>query len=134
MAQLIKPFLDQLNDLASGKTGLPGLSSGFSAVDSKIHGLNRSDLILLAARPGVGKSSFAMNIALNVAKQSGTTVAVFSLEMSKEQLLVRLMAAEGLVELTRLATGRLSASDWGKLLMSWATGTSSWALRPRRTA
>ena len=121
VAQLIKPFLDQLNDLASGKTGLPGLSSGFSAVDNKIHGLNRSDLILLAARPGVGKSSFAMNIALNVAKQSGTTVAVFSLEMSKEQLLVRLMAAEGLVELRGLATGRLSASDWGKLTQAART-------------
>ena len=121
VAQLIKPFLDQLNDLASGKTGLPGLPSGFSAVDNKIHGLNRSDLILLAARPGVGKSSFAMNIALNVAKQSGKTVAVFSLEMSKEQLLVRLMAAEGLVELTRLSTGRLSASDWGKLTQAART-------------
>jgi len=121
VAQLIKPFLDQLNDLASGKTGLPGLSSGFSAVDSKIHGLNRSDLILLAARPGVGKSSFAMNIALNVAKQSGTTVAVFSLEMSKEQLLVRLMASEGLVDLSKLMTGRLSASDWGKVTQAART-------------
>ena len=118
VSQLIKPFLDQLNDLASGKTGLP---SGFSSVDQKIHGLNRSDLILLAARPGVGKSSFAMNMALNVAKQSGRTVAVFSLEMSKEQLLVRLLAAEGLVELTRLSTGRLSASDWGKLTQAART-------------
>ena len=121
VAQLIKPFLDRLNELASGKTGLPGLPSGFSAVDQKIHGLNRSDLILLAARPGVGKSSFAMNMALNVAKQSGRTVAVFSLEMSKEQLLVRLLAAEGLVELTRLSTGRLSASDWGKLTQAART-------------
>ena len=121
VSQLIKPFLDQLNDLASGKTGLPGLPSGFSSVDQKIHGLNRSDLILLAARPGVGKSSFAMNMALNVAKQSGRTVAVFSLEMSKEQLLVRLLAAEGLVELTRLSTGRLSASDWGKLTQAART-------------
>ena len=121
VAQLIKPFLDQLNDLASGKTGLPGLPSGFSAVDQKIHGLNRSDLILLAARPGVGKSSLAMNMALSVAKQSGKTVAVFSLEMSKEQLLVRLMASEALVELTKLSTGRLSASDWGKLTQAART-------------
>ena len=80
VSQLIKPFLDQLNDLASGKTGLPGLPSGFSSVDQKIHGLNRSDLILLAARPGVGKSSFAMNMALNVARQAQKTVAVFSLD------------------------------------------------------
>ena len=121
VSQLIKPFLDQLNDLASGKTGLPGLPSGFSAVDQKIHGLNRSDLILLAARPGVGKSSLAMNMALNVAKQTGKTVAVFSLEMSREQLLVRLMASESLVELTKLSTGRLSASDWGKLTQAART-------------
>ena len=72
IAQLIGPFLNQLNDLASGKTGLPGIPSGFSAVDQKIHGLNKSDLILLAARPGVGKSSFAMNMALNVACASCT--------------------------------------------------------------
>lgn len=121
VAQLIKPFLDQLNDLASGKTGLPGLSSGFSAVDQKIHGLNRSDLILLAARPGMGKSSMAMNVALNAAKLSGKTVAIFSLEMSKEQLLVRLMASEALVELTKLSTGRLSATDWGKLTQAART-------------
>ena len=121
VAQLIKPFLDQLNDLASGKTGLPGLPSGFSAVDQKIHGLNKSDLILLAARPGVGKSSFALNMALNVARQSQKTVAVFSLEMSREQLLVRLMASEALVDLSGLLTGRLSASDWGKLTQAART-------------
>lgn len=115
VAQIIKPLLDQLNDLASGKTGMPGLPSGFSAVDQKIHGLNKSDLILLAARPGVGKSSFALNMALNVAKSSGKTVAVFSLEMSKEQLVTRLLSSEALVDLSRLMTGRLSATDWGKL-------------------
>lgn len=121
VAQLIKPFLDRLNELASGKTGLPGLPSGFSTVDQKIHGLNKSDLILLAARPGVGKSSFAMNMALNVARQSQKTVAVFSLEMSKEQLLVRLMASEGLVDLSKLMTGRLSATDWGKITQAART-------------
>ena len=115
VAQIIKPLLDQLNDLASGKTGMPGLPSGFSAVDQKIHGLNKSDLILLAARPGVGKSSFALNMALNVAKSSGKTVAVFSLEMSKEQLVTRLLSSEALVDLSRLMTGRLSATHWGKL-------------------
>ena len=115
IAHLIKPFLDRLNDLAAGKREVGGLPSGFAHVDRKIHGLNKSDLILLAARPGVGKSSFALNIALNVAKQTQKTVAVFSLEMSKEQLLVRLMASEGLIPLNTLATGRLSSTDWGKL-------------------
>ena len=121
VAQIIKPFLDNLNDLASGKVGQGGLPSGFSTVDQKIHGLSKSDLILLAARPGVGKSSFAMNIALNVARQEGRTVAVFSLEMSKEQLLIRLMASEAMVEMNRLLTGRLSASDWGKLTQAART-------------
>ena len=115
IAQLIKPFLDNLNELATGRSELRGLPSGFSHVDYKIHGLNKSDLILLAARPGVGKSSFALNIALHVAKETKKTVAVFSLEMSREQLLVRLMASEGLIELNTLATGRLSSTDWGKL-------------------
>ncbi|MDE7242552.1 MAG: replicative DNA helicase [Oscillospiraceae bacterium] len=115
ISQMIKPYLDRLNELAAGKTDLPGLSSGFSHVDYKIHGLNKSDLILLAARPGVGKSSFALNMALNVAKQTEKTVAVFSLEMSREQLLSRLMASEGLIDLSTLATGRLSNDDWAKL-------------------
>ncbi len=115
IAQLIKPFLDRLNALAAGKLDLAGLPSGFSYVDRKIHGLNKSDLILLAARPGMGKSSFALNIALNVAKQTQKTVAVFSLEMSREQLLIRLMASEGLIDLGALSTGRLSSTDWGKL-------------------
>ena len=121
IGQVIKPVLDQLNELAAGKTGLPGLSSGFSAVDQKLHGLNRSDLILLAARPGMGKTSFALNMALNVAKQSGKAVAIFSLEMSKEQLVSRLLSSEGLVENGRLATGRLSAADWGKLTQAART-------------
>ena len=115
IAQVVKPVLDDINELAVGKTGLRGISTGFSAVDAKIHGLGKSDLILLAARPAMGKSSFAMNIALNVAKSSGKTVAVFNLEMSKEQLVTRLLSSEGLVDNTRLTTGRLSTMDWGKL-------------------
>ena len=121
VGQVIKPLLDQLNELASGKTGLPGLSSGFGALDKKIHGLNKSDLIILAARPAMGKSSFAMNIALNVARGSGKTVAVFNLEMSKEQLVTRLLSSEGLVDSNRLTTGRLSAADWGKLTQAART-------------
>ena len=122
VGQIIKPVLDQINDMAASKTGLSGLSSGFSGLDQKIHGLNRSDLILLAARPGMGKPSFALIIALNVAtQQHDKAVAVFSLEMSKEQLVTRLLSSEGLVENGRLTNGRLSASDWGKLTQAART-------------
>ena len=93
----------------------PGLSTGLSAVDRKINGLNKSDLLLLAARPGMGKTSMALNVALSAAKASGKTVAIFSLEMSKEQLVTRLLANEGLIENTRLATGNLRESDWEKI-------------------
>ena len=115
ISQVIKPVLDQINEMASGKTGMPGLSTGFSYLDKKIHGLNKSDLVLLAARPAMGKTSLALNIALNVAKQSQKTVAVFSLEMSKEQLVTKFLSSEALVELSRLMTGRLSPTDWTKV-------------------
>ena len=84
-------------------------------MDRKINGLNKSDLLLLAARPGMGKTSMALNVALSAAKASGKTVAIFSLEMSKEQLVTRLLANEGLIENTRLATGNLRESDWEKI-------------------
>ena len=104
--------LENLESLAADGGRLPGLSTGFSAVDAKISGLNKSDLILLAARPGMGKTSLALNIALNVGKHSGKTVAMFSLEMSKEQLAMRLLSSEALVESGRLLTGDLRETDW----------------------
>ena len=106
---------------ANGGSTLPGLSTGFSAVDGKINGLNKSDLLLLAARPGMGKTSMALNVALAAAKESGKTVAIFSLEMSREQLVTRLIAAEGLVENTRLTTGNLRESDWVKIAEAAST-------------
>ena len=94
---------------------MPGLTTGFSDLDRKINGLNKSDLLLLAARPGMGKTSMALNVALSAAKASGKTVAIFSLEMSKEQLVTRLIASEGLVENQRLITGNLRESDWQRI-------------------
>ena len=113
---VLQEVMEHLAELSAqgGKT-LPGLSTGFSAVDGKINGLNKSDLLLLAARPGMGKTSMALNVALSAAKSSGKTVAIFSLEMSKEQLVTRLLANEGLIENTRLATGNLRESDWEKI-------------------
>ncbi len=109
--------LDHLSEMSeAGGKKLPGLSTGFSDVDRKISGLNKSDLLLLAARPGMGKTSMALNLALNVAKDpEKPTVAIFSLEMSKEQLTTRLLSSESLVENTRLITGDLRETDWVKL-------------------
>jgi replicative DNA helicase len=92
------------------------VSTGISDLDRVITGLNRSDLILLAARPGMGKTSFALNIARNVAAVSKKTVAFFSLEMTKEQLASRLLSAEALVGGTKLRTGKLNAEEWQRLV------------------
>lgn len=108
-------LLDNISRMSENEESLPGLSTGLSAIDAKISGLNRSDLILLAGRPGMGKSSLGLNMALNVAKTSGKTVAIFSLEMSKEQLVGRLLSSEALVEYNRLKTGNLRETDWEKI-------------------
>ncbi len=112
---------DRLEELAQSGSEIPGLSTGLSAVDDKINGLSKSDLILLAARPGMGKTSFALNVALNVAKASGKAVAVFSLEMSKEQLVTRVLSNEALVENGRLISGNLRESDWVKIAEAAST-------------
>jgi replicative DNA helicase len=114
--QVLPGVLDALAALSEGGEKLPGLSTGLSVLDSKITGLNKSDLILLAARPGMGKTSMALNVALNVAKASEKTVAIFSLEMSREQLVTRLLSAEALVENNRLRTGNLRETDWERIV------------------
>ena len=116
VSMVLEDVMAHLAELtASGGKTLPGLSTGLSAVDAKINSLNKSDLLLLAARPGMGKTSMALNVALSAARESGKTVAIFSLEMSKEQLVTRLIASEGLVENTRLVTGNLRESDWQRI-------------------
>jgi len=112
---VLPDVLDRLDEMNSSASHLPGLSTGLSAVDQKITGLNKSDLILLAARPGMGKTSFALNVALNVARASGKTVAVFSLEMSREQLAMRLLSSAAYVENYRLKTGNIRETDWEKI-------------------
>ena len=113
---VLQSVLERLGELtAAGGETMPGLTTGFSDVDRKINGLNKSDLLLLAARPGMGKTSMALNVAVNAAKASQKTVAVFSLEMSREQLVTRLLAGEGLIDNTRLVTGNLRESDWVRI-------------------
>ena len=111
---LLKVF-DRLQELAESGNAFPGLSSGLMDLDRKINGLNKSDLILIAARPGMGKTSLALNITLNAAKKSGKTIAFFSLEMSREQLGMRLMSNESFVDNQKLSTGQLSEEEWAKI-------------------
>ena len=92
-----------------------GLSTGFSALDAILTGLNKSDLILLAARPAMGKTAFALNIAAHVAIRGGKTVAIFSLEMSAEQLVNRILCFETPIQGMQLRTGNLKSEDWAKL-------------------
>ena len=117
---LLKVF-DTLNELSQSDSAIPGLSTGLRDLDKKINGLNKSDLFLIAARPAMGKTAFALNIALNVAKKYNKTVACFSLEMSREQLIMRLLANESFVELQKLLTGKLTEEEWTKLAMASAS-------------
>ena len=106
---------DRLNELAASDAAVPGLSTGLGDLDLAISGLNKSDLILLAARPGMGKTSFALNMLLHAGKFSGKSVAFFSLEMSREQLVLRLISNESFVDNKKLVTGKLNESDWEKV-------------------
>ncbi|MDE6280922.1 MAG: DnaB-like helicase C-terminal domain-containing protein, partial [Oscillospiraceae bacterium] len=100
----------------------PGISTGLVDLDRRISGLNDSDLIILAARPGVGKSSLAMNIGVEAAKHSGKSVAVFSLEMSRAQLGMRLVSTECLMDNKKLSTGRIAGEDeWSRVAMAVAS-------------
>ena len=107
---------NRLDMLTRDDESVKPVSTGIRELDAVITGLNRSDLILLAARPGMGKTSFALNIARNVAATAKKTVAFFSLEMTKEQLASRLLSAEALVSGTKLRTGRLNSEEWRRLI------------------
>ena len=109
---------DRLKVLSKSDSAIPGLSTGLVDLDKKINGLNDSDLLLVAARPAMGKSAFSLNIALNVAKKSNKTVAMFNLEMSREQLAMRLLAIEIFMDCQKMQTGKLTEDEWNRLSMA----------------
>ena len=111
---------DQLRERAHSDSDLPGLSTGLKDLDAQINGLNKSDLVLIAARPGMGKSSIALNIALSVAKKTDKAVVMFNLEMSTVQMASRLLSNESFVDNQLLLTGKLSEEDWEKLGLATA--------------
>ena len=110
--RVLEGVYEHLGVLAKNRGKLPGISSGFRSLDSFLTGFNDSDLILLAARPGMGKTSAGLNFLVNAAKECGKAVVMFSLEMSNAQLALRLIASEALIDSKRLRTGMLSEHDW----------------------
>ena len=114
--QVVMNALDRLEKAAKQKGEITGVTTGFTDLDYATAGLQPSDLVLVAARPSMGKTAFALNIALNAALKGQKTVAIFSLEMSKEQLVNRLFAMESKVNSQNLRTGKLSDKEWDQLM------------------
>ncbi|RYL94154.1 replicative DNA helicase [Sporolactobacillus sp. THM19-2] len=109
---------DNIEALHSRKDDVTGTPTGFMELDRMTAGFQKSDLIIVAARPSVGKTAFALNIAQNVATKSDANVAIFSLEMGARQLAMRMLCAEGNIDAQKLRTGNLEDDDWQKLTMA----------------
>lgn len=109
---------EQIEALHYNKSGLRGIPTGFVDLDKMTSGLNKSDLIIVAARPAMGKTAFALNLAQNVALRTRETVAIFNLEMSASQMVMRMIAAEGNIDAQAFRTGNLNEEDWEKLTMA----------------
>src|SRR5699024_577676 len=108
---------DNIEQLHQHDADVTGIATGFRDLDQITSGFQRNDFIIIAARPSVGKTAFALNIAQDVAINSDDNVAIFSLEMGAEQLVSRMPWAEGNIDAQRLRTGRLGPDDWSKLTM-----------------
>ncbi len=109
---------DNIELLHTQKGDVTGIPTGFRDLDKITAGFQRNDLIIVAARPSVGKTAFALNVAQNVATKTDENVAIFSLEMGAEQLVMRMLCAEGNIDAQVLRTGALEAEDWRKLTMA----------------
>lgn len=125
IADVITNYMERLSSLSERQGALVGVPTGFSDLDRILGGLQRSDLIILAARPAVGKTSFALSLAYNTALQSKSIVGIFSLEMSSEQLVQRLISMDAQIDQQRLRTGDLYDEDWNVLETSMASLSSA---------
>ncbi|MBI4495855.1 MAG: replicative DNA helicase [Deltaproteobacteria bacterium] len=115
LKEVVKQSFRTIERLYDKRQLITGVSTGFSGLDEKTSGLQPSELIIIAGRPSMGKTAFALNIAENAALRSGVTSAIFSLEMSKEQLALRMLCSQARMDAHRLRGGFLSESDWPKL-------------------
>ena len=113
--EILWPTFEHIERLQESKSGITGVPTGFKDLDRMTTGLQRGDLTIVAARPSMGKTSWVLNVAQNAAIEHNTPVAIFSLEMSKEQLVQRLLCAEGRVDSQRLRRGQLSADEYQRL-------------------
>jgi replicative DNA helicase len=118
MKDVVHENIERLERVITEGKRVTGLSSGYAQLDNLTSGLQASELIILAARPSVGKTAFALNIAENVAMQQKVPVAIFSLEMSKESLLMRLLASGARIDAHKFRTGHLSREDWRQMTQS----------------
>ena len=116
--EVVMNAMDKIEKASHNSGGVTGIATGFIDLDYRTAGMQPSDLVLIAARPSMGKTAFVLNIAQYVAFHSGECVAIFSLEMSKEQLVNRLFAMESKVDSQHLRTGNLSDMEWEKLIES----------------
>ena len=112
VSSVVQNVFDQLNEAAESGDKIPGIPTGLPDLDNVTLGLNKSELIIIAARPGMGKTSIALNIALHAAMNEKKSVAIFSLEMSREQLVTRLLSKAALVPAKNLLTGHLTEQQW----------------------
>ncbi|MGD9231562.1 MAG: replicative DNA helicase [Desulfobacterales bacterium] len=115
IGKIIESNIDVLEERQGNRTLVTGVATGFTKLDELTAGLQKSDLVILAGRPGMGKTAFALNIAKNAAVDSNIPVAIFSLEMSKEQLSLRMLSSEARIDSSRLRRGFISQDDWIKI-------------------
>ena len=118
LSKILVDVFDQLQTLSMSDSDVPGMATGFSDLDRTLTGFHPAELILLAARPGMGKTSFALNVLLHAGKFTGKTVVFFSLEMSRDQLATRLISSEAFLDNKKLMTGKLSTDDWDKVTLA----------------
>ncbi len=116
---------DNIEEMHNRVGDITGIPTGFAELDRMTAGFQRNDLIIVGARPSVGKTAFALNIAANVATKTEENVAIFSLEMGAEQLVMRMLCSEGNIDAQRLRTGSLTDDDWGKLTMAMGALSNS---------
>jgi replicative DNA helicase len=120
VSEIVKKTFQHIDELSEKRELVTGIATGFLELDEMTSGLQRSDLIIVAARPAMGKTSLCMNVAQHVALKGGGCVGVFSLEMSKEQLVLRMLCGESRVDMHKLRSGFLSERDWTKLVQGVA--------------